>query len=99
MGYGICSLWFYFFNIYGQFINRIPFWDSLFNNTQQCINIRLANILSSIKEVLNSFVFFSRRHVYRDKNKEVDKASKEGLQISPGLWKIRERQEGNMQEY
>ena len=74
-----------FFHIYGPYLNRIPFWDSLFNNTQQSIKLRLASILSSIKEVLNSFVSFSCQYVYRDNNKEEDKASKEGLQMAMGI--------------
>ena len=67
--------------------------------TQHCRNIRLANILTSIKEVLNSFVFFSCCHVSRDNNKEADKVSKEGLQMAFEIWKIREHRDGSTQEF
>ena len=82
-------------NLFGDSMNVIN-WTK---GTQHCRNIRLANILTSIKYVLNSFVSFSCRHVYRDNNKEVDKASKEGLQMALGIWKIREHREGITHKY
>ena len=67
--------------------------------TQNCRNLRLANILSSIKVVINTYVTFSCIYVYRENNKKTDKASKEGLQMALGLWKIREQKEGSILEY
>ena len=60
-------------------INQIFFGDSMnvinwTKGTQHCRNIRTTNILTSIKEVLNSFVSFSCRHVYKNNNKEADKS-------------------------
>ena len=69
------------------------------NGTQQCKNLRLVNILLSAKEVLNSFVSFSCRHVYKENNQEADMASKEGMPLNMGEWRIREHREGTIQEY
>ena len=66
---------------------------------QLCTNIRLSNILASIKEVLDTYVSFSCRHVYRENNRKVDKASKEGLQLALGQWNIREPKEDTVHEY
>ena len=67
--------------------------------TQNCWNLRLANILSSIKEVINTYATFSCRHVYKENNETMDKASKEGLEMALGIWKIKEQREGNTLEY
>ena len=64
-----------------------------------CRNLRLHNILSSITDVLESYDTFSCRHVYREINREADKASKEGLQLTMGQWKIRELLDGTIHEY
>jgi ribonuclease HI len=48
------------------------------NGTQRCNNIRLANIVEDIKLLHNFFYFFSCQHVYRERNKEADRASKKG---------------------
>ena len=67
--------------------------DSTLQKSKTC------QYITSIKYVLNSFVSFSCRRVYRDNNKEADKASKEGLQMALGLWKIREHRDGSTQEF
>jgi len=46
---------------------------------QQCRNIRLENLLASIRGVLHNFDTFDCRHVYRENNQKADKSSKEGL--------------------
>ena len=69
------------------------------NGTQFCRNIRLENILRSSRVVLNMFDDFSCRHIYRENKGEADSASKEGLQLAMGQWKIKEHRDGNIQEY
>ena len=69
------------------------------NGTQQCRNLTLSNILLSTKEVLNSLVSFSCRHIYRENNHEADNASKEGFPLAMGQWKIKEHREGSIPEF
>ena len=69
------------------------------NGTQQCKNIRLSSILLSVKEVLTTFVSFSCHHVYKENNQEADRASKEGLPLIMGQWKIMEHKEGTTQDF
>ena len=57
-------------NIFGDSLNVINW----IKGTQQCMHLILTNILLSIREVQNTFDTFSCRHVYRENNKEVDKA-------------------------
>ena len=72
---------------------------NLTKGIQLCINLRLANILTSIVAVLDTYASFSCRHVYRENNKEADKALKEGLQLALGQWKIQEMIEDTVHEY
>ncbi len=80
------------------------FWDSMntinwINKTQICTNIRLANILLYIKEILISFTTYSWWHVYRENNKEANKASKEGLKLDLWIWKIKKSRNGVVQDF
>ena len=67
--------------------------------TQACRNVRLANLLSTIQTVIQTFDIFACRHVYRENNKEVDQASKEGLRLDFGTWKVREERDRQSYEY
>ena len=69
------------FKFFGDSLNVINW----IKGTQQCMHLRLANILLSIREVQNTFDTFSCCHVYRENNKEADKSSKEGLQLALGI--------------
>ena len=82
-------------NVCGDSMNMINWIKGI----QLCRNLRLANILSSIKTVLDTYASFSCRHVYRENNKEADKASKEGMSLAMGLWKIKEYREGTFQDF
>ena len=82
-------------NFFGDSMNVIN-WK---RGIHQCRNLRLANLLSSTREVLHGFDSFSCRHVYRENNQKVDQASKEGLQMAMGTWKVKEFREGMTQEY
>ena len=61
--------------------------------------LRIANILSTIQNIILSYDTFHCRHVYRENNKEADQASKEGLRMDLGTWKIREEKEGQSYEF
>ena len=64
-----------------------------------CGNMRLSNILSSLTDILDSYDVFSYRHIYRENNKEANKASKEGLLLMLVQWKINEEVDGAAHEY
>ena len=69
------------------------------NQTQECRQLRLAHVLSAIRLLLQRFDSFTCRHVYRENNKEADKASKEGLRLAAGSWSVKEIIDGRTQEY
>jgi hypothetical protein len=54
------------------------------NDTQICTHIRLANIVEDINFIQTSFDSLTCRHVYRERNKEVDQRSKEGTNLVLG---------------
>jgi len=66
---------------------------------QQCRNIRLENILASIRDIIHRFDSFDCRHIYRENNQKADFASKKGLQMDMGIWRIVEFQDGETFEY
>jgi hypothetical protein len=78
--------------VFGDSMNVIN-WS---RGTQRCFNIRLEIILDDIKTLQNSFDAYTCRHVYRERNQEADKRSKEGIQLAMGQWKIREIQDGQI---
>ena len=71
---------------FGDYLNVINW----IKQTQECRNLRLVNLLSSIRMILLHYDYFSCRHVYRENNKEADLASKEGLQKTFRTWHIKE---------
>ena len=82
-------------NFYGDSMNVIQW----INHTQECWNLRLAHIISNIRQLLLRFDFFSCQHVYREINQVADKASKEGLRLDMGTWLVTENNEGIVQSY
>jgi len=69
------------------------------NEVQQCRNIRLENILASIRVVIHRFDTFDCRHIYRANNEKADLASKKGLQLDMGIWRVVEFRDGGFYEY
>ena len=65
-------------NFLGDSLNVINW----INQIQECRHLRLAHIIYSIRQLLLHYNSFSCRHVYRENNKEADKASKEGLRLA-----------------
>ena len=51
----------------------------------------LENILLTIWEMVESFDLITFTHVYRENNCQADFASKAGLLLDPGSWKVKER--------
>ena len=77
-------------NFMGDSLNVINW----INQTQECRQLRLAHVLSAIRLLLQRFDSFTCRHVYRENNKEADKASKEGLRLAAGTWIVNETIDG-----
>ena len=82
-------------NAFGDSMNVINWTRGI----QPCRNLRLVNLLSSIRGVLHGFDSFSCRHVYRENNQKANQASKEGLQMAMGTWKVKDFKECLTQEY
>jgi ribonuclease HI len=74
------------FTVFGDSMNVI----NLIKGTQRCTNTRLANIVEDIKFLQTSFDSLTCRHVYRERNKEADRRSKEGTNLALGQWKVTE---------
>ena len=70
--------------VYGDSNNAINW----INGTQICTNIRLANIVEDIKSLHHAFDSITCHHVYRERNEEADRSSKEGTHLDMGHWKI-----------
>ena len=82
-------------NVYGDSMNVIKWIKGI----HTCQNIRLETILFSIKVVIETYTTFNCQHVYRENNRLADRASKAGLQMEVGRWKIRESIDGLVHEY
>ena len=81
--------------VYGDSLNVINW----IKRTQNCRDLCLQNILLSLWDVMETFDMISCAHVYRENNCQVDSASKEGLQLDTGLWKVKERLGNTAFEY
>ena len=57
---------------------------------QACRDLFLQNILLSIWDIIDSYDSIICTHIYRENNCQADAASKEGLQMDVGVWKIKE---------
>ena len=82
-------------NCFGDSLNVINWIKQI----QECRNLRLMNLLSSIRLILMRYDSFSCRHVYRANNIAADSASKEGLQKALGTWHVKELLDGRSQHY
>jgi ribonuclease HI len=51
---------------------------------QKCHNIKLLPLLEEVFIILDTYTNFSTRHVYRERNRETDKLSKEGTHLAHG---------------
>jgi hypothetical protein len=69
------------------------------NGTQRYTNIRLANIVEDIKFLQTAFDSLTFRHVYKKRNEEADRRSKEGANLDLGIWKISEFLNDHIQEH
>ena len=61
--------------------------------------MRLAHVILSIRQLLQRLNTFTCRHVYRENNKEANKASKEGFRLAEGIWLVKEMVNGRQQAF
>jgi len=56
--------------------------------TQRCSNTRLYTLVEDITLLHTYFDSLTFQHVYRQRNKEADRRSEEGLHLALGQWKV-----------
>jgi len=81
--------------VYGDSKNVINW----INGTQRCTNIKLANIVEDIKSLQHAFDSITCHYVYRERNEEADRSSKEGTHMDMDYWKISEFLNDHIQEH
>ena len=69
------------------------------NKVEKCHNIYLNALLAEIMRHVEDFDSFSRCHVCKERNAEVNQLSKKGVNIPHGQWKIIKHQNGTFYEY
>jgi len=69
------------------------------NNTQECRNLRLGNLLAATRMIISRYDSFTCRHVYRENNTAADRASKEGIQKALGNWFVTESVDDRVQGF
>jgi hypothetical protein len=87
--------------------NFIGFWgfrDSLLvinwvNQIQICHIYRLMHILEEVLRIITTFDSISFSHIYKERNKMVDRLSKEASQLDYGSWNITEHSTGGSFDY
>lgn len=81
--------------IFGDSLNVINW----VNGNSRCQNYMLRPLLDEIMNLKQSFNGFFLEHIYRHRNEDADKLSKEALLQDLGVWKVLENQAGHIQEH
>ena len=69
------------------------------NKVQNCRNITLAALYEEVHGLITTFDVITCRHVFRERNNEAGKLSKEGLNMEAGTWKFLEQRETEVYEF
>eukprot|EP00253_Pinus_taeda_P014847 PITA_14847 len=80
--------------IFGDSLNVIKW----VNGNSRCQNYMLRPLLEEIMLLKQSFNVFSIDHIYRSRNEDADKLSKDALQQAMGIWKVIEKHHDQLQE-
>eukprot|EP00253_Pinus_taeda_P033361 PITA_33361 len=80
--------------IFGDSLNVIKW----VNGNSRCQNYMLRPLLEEIMIIKQSFNVFYLDHIYRNRNEDADKLSKEALQQVMGSWKVIENHHDHVQE-
>eukprot|EP00253_Pinus_taeda_P034856 PITA_34856 len=73
--------------IFGDSLNVVKW----VNGNSRCQNYMLRPLLEEILSLKQSFNHFSIAHIYRDRNEDADRLSKDGLLQAVGIWKVTEK--------
>eukprot|EP00253_Pinus_taeda_P008165 PITA_08165 len=79
--------------IFGDSLNVIKW----VNGINRCQNYMLRPLLEEVMNLKQSFNSFYLDHIYRNRNEDADKLSKEALQQTMGIWQITELNQGHAQ--
>ena len=60
------------------------------NNAQRCHNIHLTPILEEVAQLKSTFNLITFTHIYRERNSEADRCSKEAAAVFQPSWEIEE---------
>ena len=69
------------------------------NNVQKCQNITLAALYEEVYRLTTTFNIITCRHVFRERNNETNRLSKEGLNMEVRTWKFLEQREREVYEF
>ena len=69
------------------------------NKVQKCRNITLAALYEEVYRLTTTFNIITCRHVFRERNNETDRLSKEGLNMAVRTWKFLEQREREVYEF
>ena len=67
-----------------------------FNGTHRSHNISLLPLFKEVSRLRNCFMEISLIHIYRERNSEADRLSKEGVACEMGLWFVLEVDNGSV---
>lgn len=80
----ICAI-----QIFGDSLNVVKW----VNGNSRCQNYMLRPLLEEILSLIQSFNHFSIAHIYKDRNEDADRLSKDGLLQAVGIWKVTEKEQ------
>lgn len=69
------------------------------NKKSRCSAYTLSHILVEDHHLITSFDTFTCHHIFKERNADADKLSKEAAHKPSGTWMIQEHREGNFYQY
>lgn len=65
-----------------------------FDGENRCSSLTLLPLFREVSQLRNSFMEISLRHIFRERNSEADRLSKEGVDLEMGSWTVWEVDNG-----
>jgi len=78
--------------LFGDSMNVVQW----FNGTHHCHNLTLLPLFKEASWLRNCFMEISISHIFRERNSEADRISKEGVAREMGLWTVSEVDNGSV---
>ena len=69
------------------------------NKVKKCLNITLVALYEEVQRLTSTFNVITCRHVYRERNNDACRISKEGIIREAGSWKFLEQRETEVYEF